>query len=177
MPLLPFFALVGSTLVGLLFLADAILPSRGPLTISREFHGLSATLHGEPTGAIQAETRGVAPKPDMASDAVKLASQGAPEAAVSSAVNVQPVNTPVARAESAPKKRKRVAPPREWRDQYAQAQDFGWNWGSNNRAWQNDARRTDGWRQDSRRQDSWRQDSWRQDSWRHNSWQGDRGWR
>jgi hypothetical protein len=51
MPLLSFFAVVGSTLVGLLFLADAILPAREPLAISREFHGVSATLHSEPTGA------------------------------------------------------------------------------------------------------------------------------
>jgi hypothetical protein len=164
MPLLSFFAVVGSTLVGLLFLADAILPAREPLAISREFHGVSATLHSEPTGAIQGETRGVAPNPDMKSDAVKLASQGAPEAAVSAAVNVQPVNAPVARAEPTPKKRKRVAPPREWRDQYAhaQTQDFGWDWGSNNRTWRNNDRRNEGWRQNS---------------WRQNSWQGDRGWR
>jgi hypothetical protein len=170
MPILSYFAMAGSALVGLLFLADAMLPARGPLAISKEFHGVSATLHAEATGTVYESAQALAPHPDMKSDAVKLASQGAAASAANPAVNVEPVNQPVARAEPAPKKRKRVAPPREWRDQYAQAQDYGWS--SNNRIWRNDAQRYDGWRQDS-----WRQDSWRQTPWRQNSWQGDHGWR
>jgi hypothetical protein len=188
MPILLYFAAVGSTLVGLLFVADAMLPSRGPLGISTEFHGVQAAMSGETPVAARASAP--APEPDMKSEAVKLARQGAPEPNVkpdgvkhqgtpAPAVNLEPVNSPVASAEpAAPKKRKpvarpreprdQVARPREWRDRYAQAPDFGWNGGSDG-GWRNDFGRND-----TRRNDHWRNDSWRNDSWRNEPWRNDR---
>jgi hypothetical protein len=190
MPFLSYFAVVGSALVGLLFVADAMLPDRGPLSISSEFHGVSATLHADPVGRsadIEPDLPGFAPAPDMKSAAIKLAREDAPQPKPIAAPKLEPVNAAVAKAEPTPKKRKRVvrsrashdhvavARRREWRNHYAQAEDFGWNWGSNNRSsWRNDS-----WHSDARRQDSWRHDSWRQDSSRNDSWQGNwgNGWR
>ena len=45
MPIFAYFAVVGSALVGLLFLADAVLPARGPLKISSNFYGLPPAWH------------------------------------------------------------------------------------------------------------------------------------
>jgi hypothetical protein len=164
MPIFSYFAMAGSALVGLLFLADAVLPARSPLAISREFHGLSATLRSEPAALPRAPA--LAPEPDMTSEPVKLANKGAAQA-----VNVEPVNAHTVRPEPAPRKRKRVPRSREWQDQYAQAQDFGWSWGSNNR------RRNDGWQSDSGWSDSRRNDFRRNDPWRNDPWRNDRGWR
>jgi hypothetical protein len=177
MPFLWYFPVVGSALLGLLFFADAMLPARGPLGLSTEFHGISATLQSESTGSIRTPVEpdlpGVAPAPDMKSPAIRLAREGAPKLAV--APNLEPVNQPAVRAEPAltlPKKRKQVARTREprqpaahareWRDQYAQANDFGWNWGSNNRS--------------GPQHGAWRNESWRGE-WRNEFWRDDRGWR
>jgi hypothetical protein len=176
MHILTYFAAVGSVLFGLLFVADAMLPERAPLAISSEFHGVSATLHGSSTGSFRTPAEpdlpGLAPAPDMKSIGVKLAREGAPAATPKAVgLNLEPVNQPVAEP-TAPKKHKQVVRARKapehvarsagWRDQYAQANDHGWNWGSNNRsAWRNN-----GWRNDPR-QNEWRNDFWRNDyGWR-----------
>jgi hypothetical protein len=175
MPILSYFAVAGSALLGLLFLADAMLPAREPLRISTEFRGLKAALHGETIGSARAPAPAIAPEPDMMSEAVRVARQGTPEPVV----NVQPVNQPVAGAEPiVPKKRKQVAHPRpsreqtararEWRDQYAQGPDFGWNGG-------NDARRDDPWRSNSWRNDSWRNEPWRRETRQNDFWRNDPG--
>lgn len=190
MAFLVYFVSAGSALVGLLFVANAMLPARGPLGISTEFHGVQAALHGEFSSA--ARSTAPAPEPDMKSEAVKLAKQGAPGPAL--AVNIEPVNQAVSRVEPAPKKRKPVARPREareqmarpreWREQYAQAPEFGWNGGNDragrNDAWRNDFGRNDfgrndPWRSETRRNDAWRNDAWRNDPWqnnRHGRWDG-----
>jgi hypothetical protein len=176
MPLLSYFAVAGSALLALLLLVDAALPPRGPLAISTEFHGVAVALHGDAAAAVAA-MRAPAPalEPDMTSEAVKLASEGAPRPAA--VPNLEPVNARVATATPAPKKRK-PARSREWREQYAQAPDFGWNAGSDDRARRNDTSRNDTgrdtWRDTWR--DSWR-DSWRNESSRNDPGRSDRRWR
>jgi hypothetical protein len=189
MPILSYFVVVGAALVGLLFAADAMLPNRGPLRISSEFHGTSLALHAEPAGSsrtadIEPDLPGMAPAPDMKSAAIKLAREDGPRSVA--VPKIEPVNASVASAEPVQKKRKPVVRPREdrshiarrreWRQHYAQADDPGWNWGSNNRSsWRNNGGRNESWRSDPWRSDPWRSDPWRNESWRNDSWQN--GWR
>lgn len=137
MPIFSYFAVAGSVLLGLLLLSDAMLPARGTMSADTmsagtEFRGLTATRQSKaPAPARAAGAPALVPAPDMKSEGVRLASEGVPRAA--ELPNIKPVNEPVTKAEPAPKKRKHVARPREWRDQYAQSNDFGWNWDANNR--------------------------------------------
>jgi hypothetical protein len=179
MPILAYFSVVGAALLGLLFVADATLSPRGPLALSTEFHGIAAAMSGAPVSSnVTADSRNpaLAPEPDMRSAAVKRASEGAPRPAA--VPNLEPVNAPTATLEPAPKKRKpvaRPAPAQEWRDQYAQGQQFDWNWGAN-RSGRDQVRRGDFWRNDSWRNDSWQDDSRRSGSRRDDSRRGDRRW-
>lgn len=192
MPILSYFSVVGAALFGLLLVANATLPARGPLAISTEFHGIAAAMSGMgaagaamasksgtiASGNAPAEDRSLAPEPDMQSAAVQRASEGAPRLA--SVPNLEPVNSPSAAAEPAPKKRKPASrsPAREWRDQYAQAQEFDWNWGGNRRdevrRSGSDFWRNNGWQNNSQNS-SWQNDS-RRDSRREDSRRSDRRW-
>jgi hypothetical protein len=82
MPMLLYFAVTGSALVGLLFVAETMLPARGPLSISSEFHRASIAVHAEPAGAtrtrpIERDLPGFAPAPDMQSAAIQVAHEDA----------------------------------------------------------------------------------------------------
>jgi hypothetical protein len=63
MPLFTYFALVGSVLVGLLYVAEARLGPPKSLSISTSFHGLPAPFKGQRSAAIL--TARDAPVPDM----------------------------------------------------------------------------------------------------------------
>ncbi len=175
MPIFAYLAVAGSALVGLLFAADALLPDRGPLSISSEFHGVAIAIQADSTGSpgrpdLEADLPGLAPAPDMKSAAIKVAREDAPQLqSVAPAAKVEPV-PPVARAEATPKKRKhiarsrekreQVASRREWRQHHAQADDFGWS--SNNRSsWRNNSWQNDSWQNEGRTGSLWNDRSWR----------------
>ena len=96
MPIFAYFAVAGSVLVALLFVADATLAKRGPVVVSSEFYGLPKPWHPDPASPILAATP--APAPDMSSEAVLAA-----------APKVAPVPERTTQADAAPKKPKRVA--------------------------------------------------------------------
>jgi hypothetical protein len=104
MPILSYFAIVGSMLVALLFVADATLEKSGPLPFNNESVGLPKPWHPEAKSSILTATS--APEPDMTSAAVRAAA--APPAAKVAEV---PPAAAAAQAEAvpAPKKPKRAA--------------------------------------------------------------------
>ena len=65
MPILSYFAVVGSVLVALLFVADATLEKSGPLPFNNESVGLPKPWQPDTKGSILTATS--APEPDMAS--------------------------------------------------------------------------------------------------------------
>jgi hypothetical protein len=97
MPVLAFFAVVGSMLVALLFLADATLENTSPAIITSQRTGLPAPQYGN-ANAIKTLTTAPAPAPDMTSQTV-LAAQPklVPEAPVKPSARE-------ARAEASPNK-------------------------------------------------------------------------
>jgi hypothetical protein len=129
MPILSYFAVMGSVLVALLFVADATMEKSGPLPFNNESVGLPPAWradHVESKTAILAATP--APEPDMTSEAVRAAAP--PDAVVVAAAKTEAAPERMAKLE-APKKPKRVAhrqlPPRDdFRQSYAWSRnDFG----------------------------------------------------
>jgi hypothetical protein len=109
MPILSYFAVVGSTLLALLFAADAMLPKGAPVVASSEFYGMPKPWRPDPAKQILAAIP--APEPDMTSAAVAAAAPPAalPAAAAKVAtVAAQSEPLQAARAEAAPKKKRVV---------------------------------------------------------------------
>src|SRR3954451_1041789 len=79
MPILSYFAVVGSVLVALLFVADATLEKSGPLPFNNESVGLPKPWQPDTKGSILTATS--APEPDMASAAVGAANPPTPQSA------------------------------------------------------------------------------------------------
>ena len=127
MPILAYFAVAGTFLLGFLFVADAYLPAATPAIASSSFYGLPAKYTAA-SGPLIAPS---APEPDMNSPAV-----------VAAAPNLTPINSPShATAQAAKPKRKVVArkPPADHRfdhrhDNYNH-NSFGWSWQNDNRRW------------------------------------------
>ena len=67
MPVLAFFAVVGTMLVALLFAADATLENRSPVIVTSQRTGLPVPQY---QNAIKTHTTAPAPAPDMTSQAV-----------------------------------------------------------------------------------------------------------
>lgn len=127
MPILSYFAVAGSVLVALLFVADATLEKSGPLPFNNESVGLPKPWQPDTKGSILAAPS--APAPDMTSVAVRAAAPPAPQIAAMPAVattakaeavpertaKAEPARTAqaeparTAKAELAPRKPKRVA--------------------------------------------------------------------
>src|SRR5436305_11193610 len=95
MPLLSYFAIVGSALVALLFAADMTLPKSAPVIATSSIYGMPKPWHPDPTQTLAATP---APAPDMSSEAVLAA-----------APKTEPVNQRTAVAEAPPKKKRVVA--------------------------------------------------------------------
>ena len=124
MPILSYFAVVGSVLVALLFVADATLEKSGPLPFNNESVGLPKPWQPEPKSSILVAMP--APEPDMTSAAVRAAAPTphiAPVAAVppaAAAANAEAVPDRTATLDTAPKKAKRAArkprPDDDWRN-------------------------------------------------------------
>jgi hypothetical protein len=72
MPVLAFFAVVGSVLIALLFVADATLDNGSPAIVTSQRTGLPAPHYGN-ANAIKTLTTAPAPAPDMTSQAVLAA--------------------------------------------------------------------------------------------------------
>ncbi len=116
MPILSYFAVVGSVLVALLFAADATLPkSDRPVVVSSEFYGMPKPWQPDPAKQILVATP--APEPDMTSAAVTAA---APAKVAAAAV----AETTAKAADPAPKK-KRVARKQPRPDDHRQ--NFAWS--------------------------------------------------
>ena len=96
MPVLAFFALVGSVLVALLFVADGTLENSSPAIVTSQRIGLPAPRYHN---AIKALTTVSAPAPDMTSQAV-LAAQ--PNSVSDTLSKIEPAARE-ARAEAPPK--------------------------------------------------------------------------
>jgi hypothetical protein len=103
MPIFSYFAVIGSVLVALLFVADATLEKSGPLPFNNESVGLPKPWQPEPTRSNLTATP--VPEPDMSSAAVHAAV--APVAKVAE----MPAAAATAQAEAVPaaKKPKRAA--------------------------------------------------------------------
>jgi hypothetical protein len=123
MPILSYFAVVGSILVALLFVADATLEKSGPLPFNNESVGLPKPWHPDSKNSIL--TAMPAPEPDMTSTAVRAAAPSAPASAampaVAAAAKAEAVPQRTAKHDPAPKKPKRVArkqprPDGDWRN-------------------------------------------------------------
>ena len=106
MPVLAFFAVVGTMLVALLFAADATLENSSPVIVTSQRTGLPAPRYHN---AIKTRTTAPAPAPDMTSQAVLDAQpKSAPEAKIEPAARE-------ARAEAPPKKARVEASPQDKR--------------------------------------------------------------
>jgi hypothetical protein len=125
MPILAYFCVVGTFLLGLLFAADAYLPATAPAIASSNFSGLPAKY----TAANGPLITSSAPEPDMNSPAVAAAAQP----------NLTPVNSPSKAEVQAPKsKRKAIArkrPDDRFAHRYDNTNSFGWSWANDNRRW------------------------------------------
>src|SRR4051812_15416154 len=99
MPILPYFAIVGSALVALLFAADVTLPKSAPVIATSSIYGMPKPWHPDPTQTLASTP---APAPDMSSEAVLAA---APQTTPKTAA----VNERSATADATPKKKRVVA--------------------------------------------------------------------
>lgn len=122
MPVLAYFGVVGSLLLGLLYLAEAKLGPPTALAVSTEFHGLPAPWKSK--NSVQILTARNAPAPDM--PAARAAEPAAPPA-------LEPPKK--TRHAGVPKKKKtaRAAPQDGSRNRYAQSgagphQSYGTVW-------------------------------------------------
>jgi hypothetical protein len=121
MPILSYFAIVGSALVALLFAADATLPkSAAPVIATSSIFGMPKPWHPDPTQTLASTP---APAPDMSSEAVLAA-----------APKTEPVNERGSTADAAPKKKRLVArkPPPDETSNYAWSrggpqQNYAWS--------------------------------------------------
>ena len=96
MPILSYFAIVGSVLVALLFVADATLEKSGPLPFNNESVGLPKPWQPEPKGSVLTAT--VAPEPDMT---LKVVRDAQPKPEPQDPVKIHP-EARAARAEAPP---------------------------------------------------------------------------
>jgi len=106
MPVLAFFAVVGSVLFALLFVADATLENGSPAIITSQRTGLPAPRY-DSANAIKTLTNAPAPAPDMTSQAV-LAAQ--PKSTSDALAKIEPAARE-ARAEAPTNKVRAEAPP------------------------------------------------------------------
>jgi hypothetical protein len=117
MPIFSYFAVVGSVLVALLFVADAKLPKQGPALVSSDVYGLPKPWRPDPPKLNLAANP--APEPDMTSEAVKAAMP-----------KIAAVNERMTTADAAPKK-KRVARKQPQPQPDDDRQNFAWSRGGN----------------------------------------------
>jgi hypothetical protein len=118
MPVLAFFAAVGSVLVALLFVADAMLENTSPVIVTSQRTGLPAPRYH--ANAVRAPTTALAPAPDMTSQDVRAAQPKSGSDAVAkfgSAAREARAEAPPkkARVETSANKTRTEVPPQEAR--------------------------------------------------------------
>ena len=123
MPIYSYFAIVGSVLVALLFVADATLEKSGPLPFNNESVGLPKPWQPDSKNSVL--TAMPALEPDMTSaavrDAMPAAQSAAPMPAAAAKTRAAAAPARIAKHDAAPKKPKRVArktprPDGDWRN-------------------------------------------------------------
>ena len=137
MPLLSYFVVVGSALIGLLYLANALMPLETPTHISRKVEAASQPPR-QPQHA--AAVPPSSPQPTMSFAAPPVTAPAHVEE-LTQKLNAPPA--PVAQDAPPQKKRKLVPRKREWRDDFTQAnswsRDNGGRWsdrrGRNDGVW------------------------------------------
>ena len=166
MPLLRYFVMVGSVLIGLVYLAGTVLPGDTPTHISSE----SVPPLPQPKPQQSAV---IAPR-----TAPSMSFAAAPDGRTPQAGEPLQSNALAAVAQDPPPRKKRKAAPRkaEWQDSFAQAD--GWRrdqrpWTDRNRG--DNGWRNNGWRNNDRRNNGWRNQGSRNPFWSSN-WRGP-GWR
>jgi hypothetical protein len=153
MPLLSYFVVVGSALIGLLYLANAVLPRDTPIRSSNIEAASQPQRQPQHAPALSSSS----PRPAMSFAAVPVAAPAHVEEPT------QKLNAPPASVtqNAAPqKKRKPIPRKREWRDDFTQANSWS---------------RDDRWTDRRRRNDGRRDPGWRGPVWGSN-WRGP-GWR
>jgi len=124
MPILSYFAVVGSVLVALLFVADATMEKSGPLPFNNEAVGLPKAWHPENSARSNTKTAILTPTPapahDMTSAAVRAAAPPGSQIAQTAeahAARAEAVPEQTAKLDTAPKKRsvRKPRPGDDWR--------------------------------------------------------------
>ena len=153
MPLLSYFVVVGSALIGLLYLAHAVLPHDTPILSSKVVAASQPPRQPQHAADVPRANQ----QPAMSFAAVPVAAPGHVEETTQQ-FNALPA--PVARDALAQKKRKLVPRKREWRDDFTQAN----SWSRDYRRWSDRRGRNDG------RRYVWRDPFWgsneRRTGWR-----------
>jgi hypothetical protein len=127
MPILSYFAVVGSALVALLFVADATLAKRDtPVIATSNMYGLPKPWKPDPTQTLAART---APEPDMGSAAV-LAAAPKPEPVAATVAKPDAKPEPPKKKQAARKPQRgpqdwRQQGPHDWRNSYAWSRNEG----------------------------------------------------
>ena len=121
MPLLRYFIVVGSALIGLLYVVNAVLPDNTPRHVSSNIDGITSNnLEGNPPARQLQHTAPViapAPEPDMTSSAA-VPAVAPPAGAEKSPQKSNTPSAPVAEGPPPNKKRNQFARKREWRDDF-----------------------------------------------------------
>jgi hypothetical protein len=151
MPLLRYFVVVGSALIGLLYLANVVLPPVPPMPSSN----IKAAL--QPPREPQHAPPPSDPLPTMSFASVPVATPGHVEERTQ---KFNAPSAPVARDAPPKKKRKPVPRKREWRDDFTQANSWSRDYRWTDRRRRNDGRRDHGWRGPVWGS-NWRGPSWR----------------
>jgi hypothetical protein len=117
MPVLAFFAVVGSVLVALLFAADATLENSSPVIVTSQRTGLPVPRY---RNAIKTLTTAPAPAPDMTSQAVLDAQ---PKSVPEALAKIEPAARE-ARAEAPPNKLRIEVSAKAWAEAQSQNNSF-----------------------------------------------------
>ena len=139
MPLLSYFIVVGSALIGLLYLANAVLPHDTPIHSNNMQAASQPPRQPQHAAAVPPSN----PQPTMSFAAVPVAAPAHVEEPTQKS-NAPPA--PVAQDAPPQKKRKLVPRKREWRDDFTQAN----SWSRDYRRWSERRGRNDGPRYVSR---------------------------
>ena len=139
MPLLSYFVVVGSALIGLLYLANAILPHNTPIHSSNIEAASQPQRQPQHAPALPPSS----PRPTMSFAAVPVAAPAHVEEPTQK-LNAPPA--PVTQNAPPEKKRKLVPRKREWRDDLTQANSWSRDYRWTDRRRRNDGRRDHRWR-------------------------------
>ena len=140
MPLLGYFVVVGSALIGLLYLADAVMPHDTPVRISNIEAASQPTRRPQHSASVPPSS----PPPTMSFAAAPVAAPDGHVEKPTQKFNAAPA--PVARNAPPQKKRNFVPRKREWRDDFAQANSWWRNYRWTDQRRRNDGTRDYGWR-------------------------------